>query len=71
MMCLIKEDRADYSATIYTQYLFCGSVFGEFSFLSSILSSMLHHLCRIVRKPVFGVPDEFRHKPGCTAAEDG
>ena len=25
----------------------------------------------LVRKPVFGVSDQVRHKPGCTAIEDG
>ena len=25
----------------------------------------------VARKPVFGVSDQVRHKPGCTAAEDG
>ena len=25
----------------------------------------------IVRKPVFGLFDQVRHKPGCTATEDG
>ena len=25
----------------------------------------------VVRKPVFGVSDQVRHKPGCTAKEDG
>ena len=24
-----------------------------------------------MRKPVFGVSDDVRHKPGCTATEDG
>ena len=24
-----------------------------------------------MRKPVFGVPDQVRHRPGCTATEDG
>ena len=24
-----------------------------------------------MRKPVFGVSDKVRHKPGCTATEDG
>ena len=28
-------------------------------------------LSRIVRKPVFGVSDQVRHNPGCTATEDG
>ena len=25
----------------------------------------------VVRKPVFGVSDQVRHKPGCTATQDG
>ena len=25
----------------------------------------------VVRKPVFGVSDQVRHKPGCTTTEDG
>ena len=28
-------------------------------------------LSLVVRKPVFGVFDQVRHKPGCTATEDG
>ena len=28
------------------------------------------YMSRIVRKPVFGVSDQVRHKPGCTATED-
>ena len=28
-------------------------------------------LSLVVRKPVFGVSDHVRHKPGCTATEDG
>ena len=27
--------------------------------------------CLVVRKPVFRVSDQVRHKPGCTATEDG
>ena len=26
---------------------------------------------RVTRKPAFGVFDQVRHKPGCTATEDG
>ena len=29
------------------------------------------NLSLVVRKPVFGVSDQVRHKPGCTATEDG
>ena len=28
-------------------------------------------MSRITRKPDFGVSDQIRHKPGCTATEDG
>ena len=31
----------------------------------------LSHLSLVVRKPVFRVFDLVRHKPGCTATEDG
>ena len=29
------------------------------------------YMSRDVRKPVFGVSDQVRHKPACTATEDG
>ena len=29
------------------------------------------HMSLVVRKPVFGVSDQVRHKPDCTATEDG
>ena len=29
------------------------------------------HLSGVARKPVFGVSDQVRHKPGCTTTEDG
>ena len=29
------------------------------------------NLSGVMRKPVFGISDKFRHKPGCTATEDG
>ena len=31
----------------------------------------IDHRSLVVRKPVFGVSDQVRHKPGCTATEDG
>ena len=43
------------------------------SYKKSILPSSLtiHDLSLVVRKPVFGVSDQVRHKPGFTATEDG
>ena len=41
------------------------------------LALHVHHafitsnLSLVVRKPVFGVSDQVRHKPSCTATEDG
>ena len=32
---------------------------------------VLNKLSLVLRKPVFGVSDQVRHKPGCTATEDG
>ena len=29
------------------------------------------HMSLVVRKPVFGVSDQVRHKPSCTITEDG
>ena len=29
------------------------------------------NMSHVVRKPVFGVSDQFRHKPGCTTIDDG
>ena len=29
------------------------------------------YMSLVVRNPVFGVSDQVRHKPGCTATEDG
>ena len=33
--------------------------------------SLQGHMSLVVRKPVFGVSDQVRHKPGCTTTEDG
>ena len=33
--------------------------------------SVLLHMSCIMRKPIFGVSDQVRHKLGCTATEDG
>ena len=32
---------------------------------------ILYEMSLVVRKPVFGVSDQVRHKAGCTATEDG
>ena len=31
----------------------------------------LTHMSLVLRKPVFGVSDQVRHKPGCATTEDG
>ena len=31
----------------------------------------VRYMSLVMRKSVFGVSDQFRHKPGCTAIEDG
>ena len=39
----------------------------------SVLTSLLftNKMGLVVRKPVYGVSDKVRHKPGCTETEDG
>ena len=32
---------------------------------------LVDYMSLFVRKPVFGVSDQVRHKPGCAATEDG
>ena len=41
------------------------------SFIVSVDSKYHYHLSLVMRKPVFGVSDQVRHKPGCTVTEDG
>ena len=36
-----------------------------------LYGAIYDQLSLVVRKPVFGVSDQVRHKPGCTATEDG
>ena len=36
-----------------------------------IITKYHHYMSLVVIKPVFGVFDQVRHKPGCTATEDG
>ena len=31
----------------------------------------LNYMSLVLRKPVFGVSDQVRHKPGCTTTENG
>ena len=38
---------------------------------SRFLTCAVANMSLVVRKPVFGVSDQVRHKLGCTATEDG
>ena len=40
-------------------------------FIFAFLQVIHYHLSLVVRKPVFGVSDQVRHKPGCTVIQDG
>ena len=39
--------------------------------VSSVIKQTHNKMSPVVRKPVFGVSDQVRHKPGCTATQDG
>ena len=38
---------------------------------ASIFCIYADNISLVVRKPIFGVSDQVRHKPGCTAIKDG
>ena len=42
-----------------------------FSPITERFLSCRSNMSLVVRKPVFGVSDQVRHKLGCTATEDG
>ena len=35
------------------------------------MTSLDNYMSLVVRKPVLGVSDQVRHKPGCAVTEDG
>ena len=39
--------------------------------MCTVMPQISHEMSLVVRKPVFGVSDQVRHKPGCTITEDG
>ena len=45
-------------------------LFGHFDRHNSVFHCTLENMSLVLRKPVFGVSDQVRHKPGCTATED-
>ena len=50
-------------------YVLLSVIKGLVSFV--IQGKMLFNMSLVVRKPVFGISDQVRHKPGCTIKEDG
>ena len=60
------------------EYVYCVNfMLNDFTTLTSCMNNILDELLTyndfslVVRNPVFGVSDQVRHKPGCTATEDG
>ena len=46
-------------------------LFDVFPVDESLVDTNIVNMSLVLRKPVFGVSDQVRHKPGCTATEDG
>ena len=64
---LVKEYFSAIKETIYIHYrLFISDLD-----LSKFLCSKSCYMSLVVRRPVFRVSDQVRHKPGCTVTEDG
>ena len=59
------------SGELKNEHVLCN--LGDKGLLASAYDDKKHqlNLSLVVRKPVFGVSDQVRHKPGCTATEDG
>ena len=55
-----------YSVLVHFIELFRGCGFTGW-FVSYVVKNLSH----VARKPAFRVSDQVRHKPGCTATEDG
>ena len=49
----------------------CDSVCSGHIYAKRLVSYDAAEMSLIVRKPVFGVSDQVRHKPSCTIIEDG
>ena len=58
----IKVYNFDYNSEAYVTYR---------AHNLQLASTTLLNMSLILRKPVFGVSDQVRHKSGCTATEDG
>ena len=68
MVTLVWEKISNCSAFVY--WFLCLFYSEEFP-LTLDAWDRLKHLSLVLRKPVFGVSDQVRHKPGCAATEDG
>ena len=54
---------------MYYRLIFDKGTFTTGETMRVYLDNMI--MSRVVRKPVFGVSDQVRHKPGCAVTEDG
>ena len=59
----------NFDVTIYVGLTYSGINYDERDTFTGPTSSI--HRTHYMRKPVFRVSDQVRHKPGCTAQEDG
>ena len=61
-----KTPKSLHSINIYDKksYLFSGDT------AENVAGNIYNDWKLVVRKPVFGVSDKVRHKPGCTTTED-
>ena len=70
--CDVNSSACDVNSSILLQGLDMFDLLKAFSLRVLSSSSSFHgHMGLVVRKPVFGVSDQVRHKPGYTATEDG
>ena len=62
---------------IFTAVKYCCILHGHVCIMCHVAEEQIrrvfddNYMSLVVRKPVFGVSGQVRHKPGCTATEDG
>ena len=59
-----------YKMHMFRRISACWSLTDSFMYIYMINCGM-KIMSLVLRKPVLGVSDQVRHKPGCTATEDG
>ena len=71
ILCMTKQNWVDAGKIRRQTALRDCHIKSPVNFASTLICMFDDKLSLVVRKPVVGVSNQVRHKPGCTATEDG